>query len=421
MANDDNYHAEFNPSGEDTWMVCAPALAMQRGLPNKSSQYADEGTDAHTLFADCLTLDVDAKEFIGDTLALGSIVTDDFAAAVQISVGIVRAHVVVWEVLGYTVRLEVEQRVPIGHLTGEEDAEGTSDVVLIATKDTDIKIEVFDLKFGQGVEVSAVDNRQLRTYALGALKKFDIWPSEIELVITQPRVSETPSEWKVEPEALDEFAIEIGVAAAKARAYFDIPITQIGLEEFTPGEKQCRFCRAKTEGICHGLASHVESTISRKFESLEESSIPTYTEPLTIADLGALFPKLEAVEMWAKAIRGKVAALLTAGLKVPNAKLVKGRKGARKWVDEKEAEALFKAMRLKHDQMYDYALTSPTVLEKTLKPFPRKWKKVAELVVQGEAGNTVVLESDPRQEVVVAPVVDKFEALTEDHENEDLI
>lgn len=421
MSNDDNYHAEFNPSGADTWMVCSPSLAMQRGLPNKSSDYANEGTDAHSLFADCLTLGVDAKEFLGDVLALSSLVTDDFVAAVQVSVNVVREHINVWEVLGYTVRLEVEQRVPIGHLTDEDGAEGTADVTLIATKDSDVRIEVFDLKFGQGVEVSAVNNRQEKMYALGAIKKFDLTPNEIELVITQPRISETPSEWKIEPAALDEFAFEIGVAAAKARAYFDIPIEQIGFEEFTPGEKQCRFCKAKAEGICHGFAAYTEQAIGQKFETLEEKAIPTYTEPLTITDLGALFPKLEAVEMWAKAIRGKISALLAAGVKVPNAKLVKGRKGARKWADEKEAEALFKSLRLKHDQMYDYELTSPTVLEKTLKASPGKWKKVALLIVQGEAGNTVVLESDPRQEVVIKPVAEKFEVVIEDNENEDLI
>ena len=421
MEKDENYHAEFSPSGADTWMVCAPALAMQRGLPNKSSQYADEGTDAHSLFADCLTLGVDAKEFIGDALAKGSVVTKEFAEAVQISIDVVRSHVSVWEVLGYVVRVEVEQRVPIGHLTDEEDAEGTSDVVLIATKGDDVKIEVLDLKFGQGVEVSAVDNRQMRIYALGAIKKFDLKPSEIKLAITQPRVNETPSEWGIEQEDLDGFAFEVGVAAAKARVYFDIPLNGISITEFTPGEKQCRFCRAKTEGICHGLAAYSEQAIGQKFELLDAAAIPTYTEPLTTKDLGALFPKLEVVELWAKAIRGKIDGLLSAGVPVPNAKLVKGRKGARKYVDDLEAEALMKEMRLKRDEMYDYKLTTPTQLEKTLKNSPRKWKKIAALIVQADAGNTVVLESDPRPAVVVKPAAEKFDIITEDNENEDLI
>lgn len=415
-------HAEFSPSGADTWMVCAPALAMQRGEPNKSSQFADEGTDAHTLFAECLELGlligtpVKAEEHIGNILPKGTIVDSEFAAAVQISLDVVNTRIAMWEQLGYTVQLEIEQRVPIGHLTGEKDAEGTADVVLIARKGSDTKLEVIDLKFGRGIEVSAVENRQLKIYALGAIAKFSIDPGEIQLDITQPRINERPSEWLWRKEAaLGIFPLVIKDAANAARHFFDISPNKIAIDAFNPGEKQCRFCRAKHK--CQGLTAYVENAISEKFEVLDVNSIPTYTEALTAEDLGALFPKLEIVSLWVKAIGSKVNELLSTGVKVPNAKLVKGRKGARSWIDEMEAETLLKSMRLKHDQMYDYKLTSPTKLEKYLVNAPRKWKKVAALIVQSEAGNTVALESDPRPAVVITPIETKFENLT----NEDLL
>ena len=43
---------------------------------------------------------------------------------------------------------------------------GTGDLVLV----TDGVLEVVDLKFGRGVQVSAVDNSQMRLYALGAIQ-----------------------------------------------------------------------------------------------------------------------------------------------------------------------------------------------------------------------------------------------------------
>ena len=65
--------------------------------------------------------------------------------------------------------LHVEQRLPIGQWTDEPGAHGTSDAVIVAGDE----LIVADLKFGMGVEVSAVDNKQLMLYALAALDKFD--------------------------------------------------------------------------------------------------------------------------------------------------------------------------------------------------------------------------------------------------------
>lgn len=47
--------------------------------------------------------------------------------------------------------LMVEQRLPIGNLTGESGAHGTADAVIL----TDDEIIVIDLKFGMGEKVDA--------------------------------------------------------------------------------------------------------------------------------------------------------------------------------------------------------------------------------------------------------------------------
>jgi hypothetical protein len=47
-------HAIFSPSGFKALMLCPAKPAMERGLPDASSDYADEGTAAHFLASYCL-------------------------------------------------------------------------------------------------------------------------------------------------------------------------------------------------------------------------------------------------------------------------------------------------------------------------------------------------------------------------------
>src|ERR1700750_2753441 len=42
-------HAELGPSSAKRWMTCPGSVRMSRGLENKSSRYAEEGTEAHAL------------------------------------------------------------------------------------------------------------------------------------------------------------------------------------------------------------------------------------------------------------------------------------------------------------------------------------------------------------------------------------
>ena len=61
--------------------------------------------------------------------------------------------------------LLVEQKVPVGHVTGEEGATGTGDGIIIVSDFSEL--QAHDLKYGMGVEVDADDNTQMKLYALG--------------------------------------------------------------------------------------------------------------------------------------------------------------------------------------------------------------------------------------------------------------
>jgi hypothetical protein len=93
-------------------------------------------------------------------------------------------------------------------------------------------------------------------------------------------------------------------------------------------------------------------------------------------DLARVMANADMIENWVKAVRAEVERRLLAGTPVRGYKLVQGKRGNRMWANPEDAEAALKSMRVKHDQMYDYKLASPTSIEKLVKADeigPRQW------------------------------------------------
>jgi hypothetical protein len=219
-------HAIFSPSGFKALMLCPAKPAMERGLPDTSSDYADEGTAAHFLAAFSLNTDTPASDLIGHRVSVHPdgrtfghppacelppdegqnvfVVDADMADAVQVYINTVRDYQGDGELL-------VEQSLPIAHITGEADAEGTGDAVILR----DDEIIVIDLKFGRGVEVTAENNPQLMLYGLGALEKYGLLGDfkRVRMVISQPRITSAPSEFVLDVPELGQWAAQLSMAA----------------------------------------------------------------------------------------------------------------------------------------------------------------------------------------------------------------
>ena len=130
--------------------------------------------------------------------------------------------------------------------------------------------------------------------------------------------------------------------------------------------------------------------------------------------LSACMSKVDLIEDWCKAVRAETERRLLAGSDVPGFKLVEGRRGARKWSDEKVAEETLKAMRDKQEQMYDFSLISKTTAEKLAKAEvigPRQWPRLKGLITQSEGKPSVAPASDKRPPIVVTPTADEFDSL----------
>lgn len=381
-------HAQLSPSGASRWMACPGSVRLCADIPDTTSIYADEGTDAHELAAICLQSGLSPDEYLGRVMGCGNVVTTPMAQAVQQYVSYVRDLV---QVTGGT--LLVEQSLPIGDLTGEDGARGTSDAVIL----THDEVIVVDLKFGMGVRVDAQGNPQMLTYGLAALREYDGVVTDfkrVRMVIHQPRL-EWVSEWTQSFEEMADFGTRL-LAAAQATRAPDAPLV--------PSESACRWCRAKA--TCPALYQAVVS----EFDAVS----PPDADPPSLA--GAM-AKVGLIEDWCKAIRAECESRLLDGQPVPGWKLVQGRKGARKWSDPQAVEDLLrKQFRLPVEQVYDMTLIGPTAAERlfesgTLTVGPRQWAKVTAMVVQTPGKPSVAPESDRRPALTVSPTTEEFSAV----------
>lgn len=478
------YHATLSPSGASGWMRCAPKLAMEFGLPDQSSDFTDEGTAAHFLGSEALEQGKNTASWLGGTIVVWSDaashkrgtnwygkdeipksatrreyeVDHEMAGFVQNYVDAIHARIEHFKLRGaVAVDMLVEVKVEFSEFVGFPDQFGTSDVVLlIEWPDGTMQIDVNDLKFGRGVRVDAADfelladgtcetilhdlkrgNEQMMIYALGAYDQFQALGeyTRASWCIHQPRLGHVSEAEAVIEDLLAWAAEHLRPAAERAMMYLESRDVKMSPSDFSPGEKQCMFCKAK--GSCKAAAAHVFETIVGDFVDLDTedelaASIAGRLEGtverighLSNAQVGGLLAQVDFIEDWCKAVRAKTESELLAARPVPGYKLVQGKQGKqgnRAWSDEDNAAKMLKSFRLKQDQIYDYKLISPTSAEKLA---PRKlkkgeieapatplsakqWEKLQAFIKRADGKPSVAPESDPRPALVLAPPEDAF-------------
>ncbi len=393
-------HAVLSPSGAERWFACPGSVVLEAPYPRVDNEYSAEGTAAHFIASVCLNEKTDALAYLGRLIQIGEYeieVTEEMAGNVQIYVDNIRQYSEGGE-------LFVEVRVPIGRVTGEQDAAGTSDAVIIIGDE----LQVHDLKYGRGVAVQPDNNPQLMIYALGALEKYgaayDI--QRVRLVIHQPRVQAAPLEWDTTPEALALFAGYVKDKAAECDKARGCTTEQQLAPFLNPGEKQCRFCLAKAS--CPALAGQVQKTVGADFEKIAQGNVTAEAAVAhEVSRKPDFLPKamaaVDLIEDWCKAVRAEVERRLAAGQPVLGYKLVEGKRGNRDWSDVKQVEeTLRKRFRLSIEEAFNLKLKSPTQVEKLLKESPKRWEQLLPLITQSPGKPHVAEASDKRPALSVA-------------------
>lgn len=439
---EEKQHAQFSPSGTKKWFKCPGSLALEATCENKSSIYAAEGTAAHTLaewtFKDrshnaraYLGRVIEIVESDGQTYNID--VSEDMCAYVQTYVDNVLARIEEYKLRGEVVDvvIEIEKRVDFSHIVGQPGQFGTADVfVLIEYADGNSMLSIEDLKYGQGVAVTAEDNTQLKTYSAAALYEYELTHNvtEVNTVIHMVR-KDYISEHMYTADEIRDFMEELGEKAEKGREaleHFDICG---GDEKFKkaflrPGE-HCKagFCNARDK--CPALASFAMDEIMDDFVDLETIEGDVKKEARRAVDkldsgtvtreqLAEFMDAADIIDDWLRAVRGRVEAELLAGKEVPGYKLVEGKKGNRAWVSTTDAEDTLKSMRIRQDDMYKKTLITPTQAEKLVKGSVRKWNRIKDLITQSEGKPSVAPLSDNRKAIEIQPVAEDFDVIEDD-------
>ena len=381
-------HAILSPSAAHRWMNCPGSAFLCKDIPNETSVYAEEGTRAHAK----------AEEII-KSMIRGEYTPSVIEGFPELGVYILYAKQLMED--GYD--LFVEARVPLKDVTGEKDAHGTSD--LVAVRGGDIKI--VDLKWGQGVPVSAEENIQLTIYALGAMDLLSfLGPFETaELVIVQPRVVSALGgidAWQTTVEHLESRRNRIYADAAIARAQFNGSMPP----SFRPGKKTCRWCRA--QGVCSAYAKHVSDTVGAQFPIVEEKPV------LTPEQRAVIFQQLDDVRAWTEQFEAKLLEDALNGQKFPGLKLVLGRAGARKWKDEQTADDILTGLSVSTEERYKRKLISPTDVEKLYKAgliSDEGWAALKKETVRPDPKPVLAPVSDKREEYTPTDVGTMFDVV----------
>jgi hypothetical protein len=178
-------HHPYSASGAAGWLSCPGKLVMEKGLPDTSSIYADEGSAAHFLASTCLESDKNPEEykhfgiicwitpdghsgqsfFGGDPMPEGAVETSTWKIDAEM-VEHVSAYTDYVRSVANGGTLLVEQRVEFGSSIGISGAFGTADAIVLSNDGEDLY--VIDLKYGRK-EVSAFENPQMQLYDLGVL------------------------------------------------------------------------------------------------------------------------------------------------------------------------------------------------------------------------------------------------------------
>lgn len=406
-------HSSKGASSAERWMNCPGSSALIAAMelpPTDEQSYRAEGTVMHTVAADLLARDEDAWMLAGDEMVTESgtkvIFTSAMADAVQMYLDRVRTSIdrergfhgeqffIEAKLAAPDIHEQMFGSVDFGALVkGGQAAEDAHGIMA-----ADGFLDVTDLKGGEGIEVEADDNSQMKYYAFMLIHtKFpeleDDFP--VRLTIVQPRC------FSVEGPIRDWWTT---VGDIKAWVVRDLLPAMHSTDDALSAGDWCRFCPAKL--VCPLLAGLFKAAATYDPKAMIQ---------VDSTALGLSYDMLQGVKFYIKALEDEVFRRLKTGTKVPHTKLV-NKKANRIWketvtvqVEGKDTEVPLRSY-LK-STWGDKALTEPEV--RSPADFENSGVEGAKDFVKQYAfmpitGLTVAREDDKRTGVKVELAADRF-------------
>ena len=289
---DSNLHALLSPSGASRWLACTPSARLEQQFPDTSGDAAREGTMAHAICEISLKHELGLISYEtyerhfdelrqGDMIPVDGELKPEFYCAAMFEyceqyVTFVLEQLAEARKHTPSAQIYIEKRLDLSAYA--EDCFGTGDVGIIANG----VLHGIDLKYGKGVEVSAINNSQGKIYGLGWLSEFGMEYDihTLRFTIFQPRI-DNYSTWEISVSDLLEWAeTELRPKAILAFA---------GEGDFVPGN-HCMFCKVK---LCKARADYQLELAQYEFA---EGKL------LSDAEVSDILKREKAFTKWVKSI-----------------------------------------------------------------------------------------------------------------------
>ena len=387
-------HARLSPSGAKRWMTCPASVEFCRDIPDTTSEYAQEGTNAHFLINHCIETKVNPEmvvdqDFIEPESGTQFKATREMVDAIK--------HVFTLINNRYEANVKAGGKKFIVHSElkvfplrlGRFDIEGTTDVAI----ETDSYVENIDYKHGAGVAVEVQNNRQMQIYGVGTMDTLGTDELPLVTTIVQPRAQHPDGIIRsvlYQPADIAVFTQEIAEAAART----DDPNAP-----FNPVDEPevCGWCRGKA--TCKAIADKaleaaqaVFSDISQTNTSEIQQNVLREPKELSLEQVRMILENASLITGWVGAVQKFAKDQMLAGIDIPGFKLIAGRR-SRKWdLSEEELEKLLRSMKrtdrkkVTIDDVYERKVRTPAGMEKTLKGLlsDTNWGKIKEHIVVSE-------------------------------------
>lgn len=379
-------HALLSASGATRWLNCTPSARLEDKFEESTSFYAQEGTLAHEFG------DLKLRAFNGEIsqnvlnkelrrLRKDPLYTEEMEGEVLKYTDYCEEAFNIAKAEDPSAQMLVEERFDFSHLV--EGGFGTGDNTILANN----LLQIIDLKYGKGVEVSAEENSQLKLYGLGALRAFDgIYEIDtVRLTIVQPRL-DAVSTWDISVKDLILWG-EAEVRPKAEKAFEGKGVLKAG--------DWCRWCKVKA--MCGTLAAKNVALARHEFQ-----------DPYLMApkDLLAVYKQIPMLVDWAKAVEAYILEEAKKGRVWNGLKLVEGR-SSRKWTDEEKVKEALREDFFEEAEFMTSKLGGITAIEKLVGK-QDMYSLLGHLIHKPQGAPVLAPSGDKRQPIGLAQAKQDF-------------
>jgi hypothetical protein len=377
-------HALLAASGSEKWLNCTPSARLEETLPESTSGYAEEGRLAHEIaelklrktFVEPMgarTFNSRLKKLQEKTLYQAEMMGHTDAYLDYISN---IAH-------GYALKPYVAIEKKLDYSSYAPEGFGTGDCIIISGN----TLHVIDFKYGKGVPVSAINNSQMKLYALGAHSAYSIlYGIEIiKIAIVQPRL-----------DSISEFDLTVDELLTWGESIK--PIAQMafsGQGEFNPGD-HCRFCRAKS--LCRARADF--------YMEVKDKYLGMVPPLISNEEVAQILMSAADMKAWITHIEEYALAECLQGREIPGWKAVEGRSN-RQFSNTDAVFTVIKGAGYDEALLYERKPITLTKVEELLgKP---KFSELLTPYINRPPGKpTLAVDSDKREAIKRSSAQDDF-------------